>query len=347
MQHKLLKAFGNNAVADTQQGTATFAKHYASIGDFDAHDPYDGYDDEYTSFVWWNDPAEATGKEYENLPLAESVTTSTAELNGQCVDWARARQPHRKGRGHICNQGPIARRRRRQATHRQMDNIWEQEIAELLPFSLEEYLDAMYARREIVEVWSANGYYNRLLKVNGVDDAFAKAMGWDQYPNLQDQLREDLDDVMMEGEDQRQAYDADLYARNPSDEDACALTHGFNGDPFEEPLLEPEYRFDEFSSRFYYDDGYDFWGDDYYDGFSDYGYPDDDYDLEAEQAADEERYWQELAEMEPTKEEWDAIDDEEGRRQAAEDAAEAVLDHVPMGNAKGTRAQLAVAAARF
>jgi hypothetical protein len=125
------------------------------------------------------------------------------------------------------------------------------------------------------------------------------------------------------------------------------LTHGFNGDPFEEPLLEPEYRFDEFSSRFYYDDGYDFWGDDYYDGFSDYGYPDDDYDLEAEQAADEERYWQELAEMEPTKEEWDAIDDEEGRRQAAEDAAEAVLDHVPMGNAKGTRAQLAVAAARF
>ena len=87
-------------------------------------------------------------------------------------------------------------------------------------------------------------------------------------------------------------------------------------------------------------DGYD-------DGFSDYGYPDDDYDLEAEQAADEERYWQELAEMEPTKEEWDAIDDEEGRRQAAEDAAEAVLDHVPMGNAKGTRAQLAVAAARF
>jgi len=83
-------------------------------------------------------------------------------------------------------------RKARADTFRQMDSIWERDMAEPMSLSLDEYLDAMYEQEssEIVQIWSNRDYYTRLLKLNDIDDSFAETMDWDTYPSLQDHNHE-------------------------------------------------------------------------------------------------------------------------------------------------------------
>jgi len=110
-------------------------------------------------------------------------------------------------------------RRRRANTFRQMDDIWERDMAEPMSLSLDEYLDVMYEQEasEVVQIWSNRDYYTRLLKLNDIDDSFAETMDWDKYPSLQDHNHE---------ADEREWYELD------------ALTEAYhNGDFSDESTL--------------------------------------------------------------------------------------------------------------
>lgn len=62
--------------------------------------------------------------------------------------------------------------------------------------------------------------------------------------------------------------------------------------------------------------------------------------IERESQAEADRLHQEMADMGPTQEEWDAMDDVIRAEEADADAFEAQFEHVPMGNATGTKARL-------
>lgn len=213
--------------------------HFGAFDDQEEeHDPFDPRHENVVAWAerqyghlpsFWpsRNVLEHLGEHYEQLPLQEAVSVGAQLRAGDSFAGDRARQPHRKGRSHVCNQNHIAVRRERQKSHRQMDAIWWAEMTE-----------PSYALHE---------------------------QFWGDVDETEQHLTEINDELWGEYEYELLRTEQHWQWQHPGPmTEALQNCHGFIGDPLDESLPESEYQFDPFSGHCVYD-GYDFWGCDEYD----------------------------------------------------------------------------------
>lgn len=247
----------------------------------------------------------------EHQPHHEAVSATTAELRGEFTDHNRARQPHRKGRTHVCNRSKIARRRARRDSHRQMDAIWLEEM-EAPTYSLFEHHQAHATafdyHQEIDELWFA---------LEDERDCLNWYLGTVRHSWQYQAMTEKRNNVTIYEE-----YDCDDIRNDRMQH------HGRTWD-------EPGYRFNPDSGYFDWDCGYDFWGDEYPEDEGD----DDEFNFTYDDPVD--RY--EFGIL--TEEDEVYLDAEAAAAEAAAEAFEMDFEHLPAGFGCGRRAQLAARAA--
>jgi len=276
------------------------------------------------SHLWENDHAdkvETLGEAYQHLPTFEARRHTL--IRDSKIYWCAFedldRRRYDNNQGIRTQKGKTSRfnkknrvcedhiRVARQNSARQMNNVW---LTEMTGSTLS---------------WTAVSRSHVLAEI--VEDVHAHL----------DEINEELW-WLVERDNEHNDFHWRYYHAGPMTE-SLQNCHGFSGDPLDEPLPEPEYRFDPLSSSFYYDDGrdYDFWDTEFYDDYpEDYG---NGLGFTYDDPVD--RYEYGIL----TEEDELYLDAEAAAQEAVEEAREAEFEHIAVGNAVGRRMQLAARAA--